>query len=106
VSFGQAWTSKTVPKLPKRPAHMSEEQYSDLYFARMKAVAELEQAEAREKEAAAKRRFANQARDHYASLLEGLFTDPLFEVVTDPRDDANIESARRLQFLREQRGEM
>lgn len=80
MSFGSAWTSKTVPRLPKQPADMSKDQYADLYIARMKAVSELEQAEAREREAAAKRRYANQARDHYANLLEELFTDPLFEV--------------------------
>lgn len=77
---GKPWTSETVPKLPKRPEHMSEEQYADLYFARMKAVSELAQAEAREREAAAKRRYANQMRDHYANLLEELASDPLFQL--------------------------
>lgn len=68
--MAEAWTSGTLPRLPRRPDWMPESRYSDLYFARDEAGSCLAQAERAEQEARALRRDANRASEKYAALLQ------------------------------------
>ena len=76
------WTSKTLPKLPKRPEGVSQNVYADAWFARSTALGNLEMAEAAEREAATLRKEADAAAKHYADLLEQVNGQLTIEDVT------------------------
>ena len=70
--MAEAWTSGTLPRLPRRPDWMPEARFADLYFARDRAGSLLAQAERLEQEARALRKEANNAAEAYSDLLQEL----------------------------------